>query len=170
MSLKFAVFAAAAFAMSTAHAQDAERMTLAIPAEVTEVITAGTWSDEGKSGVFRATVLTAPVKDSSQAHLVLQMMAISQDGNSSQIYKTVPVSQVSDKKLPNAFLTVEEDSTENEVTWRLTSYDAASDTDGGTLIKINAKGVIEVKAAAKDDDVEPAAKPEDAPAKTDEKK
>ena len=138
--------------ISTARAEDPEKLDLSIPPEVTEVATAGTWTDGDQSGVFRATVLTVAAGDTTQAHLVLQLMAVSADGNTSKVYKTAVVKQISDKKLPNAFLAVEEDSTENEVTWRVTSYDASSDSDTGTLVKINAKAAIDVRAAPKEEE------------------
>jgi hypothetical protein len=139
-----------------ARAQEVQKLALQIPPEVTEVATAGTWSEGDQSGVFRATVLTVAAKDTTEAHLVLQLMSVSSDGNSSKVYKTVVVKQISDKKLPNAFLAVEEDGTENEVTWRLTSYDASADADTGTLIKINNKGEVEVKEAPKEEGAAPA--------------
>jgi hypothetical protein len=138
--------------VSAARAQDATKLTLAIPPEVTEVATAGTWSDGESSGVFRATVLTMQAGDTTQAHLVLQLMAVSPDGNSSKVYKTVAVKQIDDKKLPNAFLAVEEDGTENEVTWRVTSYDANSNADIGALVSINGKGEVIFRAAPKEED------------------
>lgn len=137
---------------STAKAEDASKLVLSIPAEVTEVATAGTWTDGDASGVFRATVLTSPAGDSTQAHLVLQLMAVSPEGNTSKVFKTVPVKKIDDKKLPNAFLAVEEDGTENEVTWRVTSYDSNSNADIGALVTINAKGEVSVKDAPKEED------------------
>jgi hypothetical protein len=142
----------ACLTLSPVMAQDAEKLTLSIPPEVTEVATAGTWSDGDASGVFRANVLTVPSGDSTQAHLVLQLMAVSADGNTSKVYKTVAVKQIADKKLPNAFLAVEEDGTENEVTWRVTSYDSNSNADIGALVTINAKGEVEVKDAPKEEE------------------
>ena len=142
----------ACLTLSPVRAQDAEKLTLSIPPEVTEVATAGTWSDGDASGVFRATVLTVPSSDTTQAHLVLQLMAVSADGNTSKVHKTVAVKQIADKKLPNAFLAVEEDGTENEVTWRVTSYDSNSNADIGALVTINAKGEVEVKDAPKEEE------------------
>ena len=142
----------ACLTFSPVKAQDAEKLTLSIPPEVTEVATAGTWSEGDSSGVFRATVLTVPAGDTTQAHLVLQLMAVSSDGNTSRVFKTVPVKQIADKKLPNAFLAVEEDGTENEVTWRVTSYDSNSNADIGALVTINAKGDVDVKDAPKEED------------------
>src|SRR5208282_4704381 len=133
--------------LSSARAEDAAKLALQVPAEVTEVATAGTWSDGDANGVFRATVLTSPAGDGTQAHLVLQLMAVSAEGNTSKVYKTVTVSKIEDKKLPNAFLAVEEDGTENEVTWRVTSYDSNSNADIGALVTINAKGEVKFKDA-----------------------
>lgn len=147
-----ATFIVALAGISAAKAEDAAKLALQIPAEVTEVATAGTWSDGDASGVFRAMVLTSPEGDSTQAHLVLQMMAVSADGNTSKVFKTVPVKKIDDKKLPNAFLAVEEDGTENEVTWRVTSYDSNSNADVGVLVTINAKGDVTVKDAPKEED------------------
>ena len=138
--------------VSNAWAEDAAKLVLSIPAEVTEVATAGTWSDGEASGVFRATVLTSPAGDGTQAHLVLQLMAVGAEGNTSKVHKTVPVRKIDDKKLPNAFLAVEEDGTENEVTWRVTSYDSNSNADIGALVTINAKGEVTVRDAPKEED------------------
>jgi hypothetical protein len=142
----------ALFMLSPARAQNVESLALSVPTEVTEVATAGTWSDGDQSGVFRATVLTVATGGTTQANLVLQLMAVSPDGNTSKVFKTVIVKKIADKKLPNAFLAVEEDGTENEVTWRVTSYDSNSNADLGALVTINSKGIVEVKDAPKEED------------------
>ncbi len=139
-------------ALSPAKAEDAEKLALMVPAEVTEVATAGTWTDGDASGVFRATVLTVPLGDSTHAQLVVQLMSLSPDGTKTKVYKTVAVKKIADKKLPNAFLAVEEDGTENEVTWRVTSYDSNSNADIGALVTINSKGEVLVKDAPKEED------------------
>ncbi len=137
---------------STAKAEDASKLALTVPAEVTEVATAGSWADGDASGVFRAIVLTVPAGDSTQAHLVLQLLTLGTDGSPNKVYKTVVVNKIADKKLPNAFLAVEEDGTENEVTWRVTTYDSNSNADIGALVTINAKGEVTVKDAPKEED------------------
>ena len=147
-----ATFLAAFATLSSAKAEDAAKLVLSIPPEVTEVATAGSWSEGDASGVFRATVLTSPQGDGTQAHLVIQLMAGNPEGTAYKIYKTVAVKKIDDKRLPNAFLAVEEDGTENEVTWRVTSYDSNSNADIGALVTINAKGEVTVKDAPKEED------------------
>jgi hypothetical protein len=145
-------FIAAFATLSSAKAEDATKLVLSIPAEVTEVATAGSWSEGDASGVFRATVLTSPQGDGTQAHLIIQLMAGNPEGNAYKVYKTIPVKRIDDKKLPNAFLAVEEDGTENEVTWRVSSFDSNSNADIGVLVTVNAKGELTVKDAPKEED------------------
>ena len=64
MFRKLAATLIVAFAtLSTAKAEDASKLALTVPAEVTEVATAGSWADGEASGVFRAIVLTTPSGD-----------------------------------------------------------------------------------------------------------
>jgi hypothetical protein len=153
MFRKLAATLIVAFAtLSTAKAEDASKLALTVPAEVTEVATAGSWADGEASGVFRAIVLTTPSGDSTQAHMVVQLLTLGTDGSPNKVYKTVLVNKIDDKKLPNAFLAVEEDGTENEVTWRVTTYDSNSNADIGALVTIDAKGEVAVKDAPKEED------------------
>ena len=153
MFRKLAATLIVAFAtLSMAKAEDASKLALTVPAEVTEVATAGSWADGEASGVFRAIVLTTPSGDSTQAHMVVQLLTLGTDGSPNKVYKTVLVDKIDDKKLPNAFLAVEEDGTENEVTWRVTTYDSNSNADIGALVTIDAKGEVIVKDAPKEED------------------
>ncbi len=138
--------------LSMARAEDASKLAFTVPAEVTEVATAGSWADGEASGVFRAIVLTTPSGDSTQAHMVVQLLTLGTDGSPNKVYKTVLVNKIDEKKLPNAFLAVEEDGTENEVTWRVTTYDSNSNADIGALVTIDSKGTVTVKDAPKEED------------------
>lgn len=146
------ILIAAAASASVARADDIDKLLQSIPAEVTEVATAGNWADGDLRGDFRAIVVDTPANGTIHAHLVLQVMAYGPDGISTRVYKTVPVKQINDKMLPNAFIAVFEDGTENQVTWQITSFDANSNADVASIVTINAKGEVEVKDAPKDDD------------------
>ena len=153
MFRKMAATLIVAFAtLSMARAEDATKLAATVPAEVTEIATAGSWADGEASGVFRAIVLTTPSGDSTQAHMVVQLLTLGTDGSPNKVFKSSLVGKIDDKKLPNAFLAVEEDGTENEVTWRVTTYDSNSNADIGALVTINAKGEVMVKDAPKEED------------------
>ncbi len=153
MFRKMAATLIVAFAtFSMAKAEDAGKLALTVPAEVTEVATAGSWADGEASGVFRAIVLTTPSGESTQAHMIVQLLTLGTDGSPNKVHKTVLVGRIDEKKLPNAFLAVEEDGTENEVTWRVTTYDSNSNADIGALVTIDAKGEVTVKDAPKEED------------------
>ena len=152
MFRKLAATLIVAFAtFSMAKAEEAGKLALTVPAEVTEVATAGSWADGEASGVFRAIVLTTPSGESTQAHMIVQLLTLGTDGSPNKVHKTVLVGRIDEKKLPNAFLAVEEDGTENEVTWRVTTYDSNSNADIGALVTINAKGEVTVKDAPKEE-------------------
>ena len=152
MFRKLAATLIVAFAtFSMAKAEDANKLALTVPAEVTEVATAGSWADGEASGVFRAIVLTTPSGELTQAHMIVQLLTLGTDGSPNKVFKTVLVGRIDEKKLPNAFLAVEEDGTENEVTWRVTTYDSNSNADIGALVTINAKGEVTVKDAPKEE-------------------
>jgi hypothetical protein len=138
--------------LSVARAEDTTKLALSVPSEVTEVATAGSWEDGEVSGVFRAIVLTTPSGDTTQAHMVVQLLTLGTDGSPNKVYKSAVVAKIDDKKLPNAFLAVQEDGTENEVTWRVTTYDSNSNADVGALVTVNSKGEVTVKDAQKEED------------------
>jgi hypothetical protein len=146
------VLIAATLGMGAARADDFDKLVQSIPAEVTEVATAGNWADGDLRGDFRAIIIDTPANGTIQAHLVLQVMAYGADGLSTKVFKTVQVKQINDKKLPNAFIAVLEDGTENQVTWQVTSFDASSNADIASIVTINAKGEVDVKDAPKEDD------------------
>jgi hypothetical protein len=128
-----------------ARAEDIQSYVQAMPNVITEVDTAGSWSDEGKSGVFRAIVLIVPAGSTTEAHVVMQLLATNAEGTSWTVYKSVPVQQIADKKLPAATLAIEDNDTENEISWTVTAYDPKTGGDVNSSVKINAKGVVEVK-------------------------
>ncbi len=146
------ILIAVAASASLARAEDLDKLVQSIPAEVTEVATAGNWADGDLRGDFRAIVVDTPANGTIHAHLILQVMAYGPDGISTRVYKTIPVKQINDKMLPNAFIAVFEDGTENQVTWQVTSFDANSNADIASIVTVNAKGEVEVKDAPKDDD------------------
>lgn len=144
-----------------AQAQDAGKFAAQIPAEVTEVVTGGTWTDGDASGVFRGIVVTAPTgKDASQASVIVQWLSVDKSGAAGKVVKSVAVKEVSDKKLQNAFLALDAEN-ENELTLIITSYDAQKDEDASMQVKFNVKGEYEIVQAPKE---EPAQKEEPASA------
>jgi hypothetical protein len=136
-------------------AQDAMKSAAQVPTDVSEVVSGGNWSEGDNSGVFRAIVVTSTEGQSSQAHVVVQMLAFEKGNPLPKIAKSIPVKEVEDKKLPNAFLAMDVEN-DNELTLIITSYDAENDQDTSMMVKFDSSGKYEVVPAPKD---EPASEP-----------
>ena len=138
-----AVLSAGAWLSAAAHAQapaprSAEQIVAAIPTEVPEVHTGGSWQDGGQQGVFRTiTVLSAK---ENIAQVFIQWIALKANNPVPEIAKTVLIKEVSEKKLPNAFVTLEADK-EGEATIIVASFDPATSKDVAVAFKASKLGV-----------------------------
>lgn len=138
------------FGASSAWAQDAEKSAAAIPTDVSEIVSGGNWSEGETSGVFRAVVITSSVGQSSQARVIVQMLAFEKANPLPKIVKTIPVKEVEEKKLPNAFLAMDVEN-DNELTLIITSYDAEKDQDTSMLVKFDGTGKYEIVPPPKEE-------------------
>lgn len=140
---------ALAYAMPAA-AQDAAKSAGAVPTDVSEIVSGGNWSEGETSGVFRAVVVTSSTGQSSQARVIVQMLAFEKANPLPKIVKSIPVKEVEDKKLPNAFLAMDVEN-DNELTLIITSYDAEKDQDTSMLVKFDGTGKYEIVTAPKEE-------------------
>ena len=131
-------------------AQDALKSVAAVPTDVSEIVSGGNWSEGDNSGVFRALVVTTTDGQTSQARVVVQMLSFEKSNPLPKVAKTIPIKEVEDKKLPNAFLAMDVEN-DNELTLIITSYDAEKDQDTSMMFKFDATGKYELMPAAKDD-------------------
>lgn len=128
---------AADHAQAQAQAKSPEQIAAAIPTDIPEVHTGGSWQDGGLQGVFRTiTVLSA--KDNT-AHVFIQWISLKADNPIPEIAKTVQIKEVSDKKLPNAFVTLEAEK-EGEATIVVASFDPATSKDVAVAFKATKPG------------------------------
>ncbi len=123
-------------------AEDIEKLAGTVPAEVSEVVSGGTWSKDGSYGVYRAMVLTTGGESAQQANVVVQLLSLEGKAAAPKIFKTVLVKEAADKKLENAYLAMEAD-TQNEMTLIVTSYGASSDQDTSLHLKFDGAGAYE---------------------------
>jgi len=149
-SLPFIVLALSLAAAVPATAQDALKSAAAVPTDVSEVVSGGNWSEGDNSGVFRAIVVTNTDGQSSQARVVVQMLAFEKANPLPKVAKTIVVKEVEEKKLPNAFLAMDVEN-DNELTLIITSYDAEKDQDTSMQVKFDSAGKYQVLPPAKEE-------------------
>jgi hypothetical protein len=136
---------AAGLAQAPAQApgRTAEQIVAAIPTEVPEVHTGGSWQDGGAQGVFRTVTVLSP-KD-NLAQVFIQWISLKADSPIPEIAKTVLIKEVTEKKLPNAFVTLEADK-EGEATIVVASFDPATNKDFAVAFKATKPGVYAATA------------------------
>lgn len=134
-------------------AQDALKAAGQVPTDVSEVVSGGNWSEGESNGVFRAIVITNTEGQASRARVIVQMLSFEKGSALPKVAKTIPVKEVEEKKLPNAFLAMDVEN-DNELTLIITSYDAEKDQDTSMMVKFDSAGKYEIVPPAKD---EPAA-------------
>jgi hypothetical protein len=133
------IVAVCAWGSPISAAEDSEKLAAAVPAEVSEVVSGGTWSQGGTSGVYRAIV----VGDGQQANIIVQMLSLESAAAIPKVVKSVVIKEVADKKLANAFLAMDAE-TENEMTLIVTAYGAGADQDTSMHVKFNGTGTYEI--------------------------
>jgi hypothetical protein len=144
------VIALLAGGVPAAHAQDALSIAAKVPAEVTEVVSGGNWSQGDLSGVFRAITVTRQNGDSTLANVIVQMLAFDKANPVPKVTKTIFVKEVADKKLANAFLAMNVEN-DNELTLIITSYDQEKDQETALQLNFDSTGKYEVVTAPKEE-------------------
>lgn len=124
-----------------------ESLAAAVPAEVSEVVSGGTWTEGSANGVYRAMVVSTPAGDGQQANVVVQILSLASPNAVPKVIKSVVIKEVADKKLPNAFLAMDAE-TVNEMTLIVSAYGAASDQDTSLHLKFNGSGAYEILPAS----------------------
>lgn len=140
---------------TSAIAVEAETVAATVPAEVSEVVSGGTWSEGGASGIYRAiVVLTAAA---APANVIVQLLSTDKPDAAPQVVKTVLIKEVAEKKLANAFLAMDAE-TENEMTLIVTAYGAESEQDTSLHVKFDASGKYQILPPVAEDAPAPAEK------------
>lgn len=114
---------------------DIAKMAKSVPAQVPQVLTGGEWNDGEKTGLYRTIVVATGKGDKTAVDVFIQWIEGSHGTNDLKIVSTVPIKEVRQEKLSNAFVYLEGDKA-GEITIVITSYDPTLDKD--TQIWLNA--------------------------------
>ena len=131
----------------TAQAQDALGIAGNVPTEVSEVVSGGNWSRGDARGFFRAIAITKQTGDTTQAAVVVQLLAVDKAGAAPKVTKTVLIKEVAEKKLSSAFLAMNAE-TDNELTLIITSYDQEKDQETALQLNLDSGGKYEIVTSA----------------------
>ncbi len=130
-----------------AMAQDPAAIAAALPGEVSEVVTGGSWTDGDQKGVYRAMVILPG--GGAPAGVFVQLISLPDETAVPKVAKSIALKEVADGQFSNAFLAMDAE-TENEMTLIVTAFGSGKEQDIGINFKFDNKGAYEVVPAATD--------------------
>lgn len=109
-------------------AADSVKIAEGLPAEISEVVSGGSWSEGDTGGSYRAMVIMGQEGKQFAAHVYLQWVSFDKQTGAPKIMKNIPIKEVRDQQLQNAFIFLETEK-DNEAKLSITSYDPVADKD-----------------------------------------
>ncbi len=158
------------FAGATLAKADSSDLVSALPAQIPEILTGGSWSNGDIGGVYRAVVVLSKKDEKKpdllskagdlktgsdkkiikagkpaserKAEVFIQWIAYDGGKATAKIVKTVSIKEFNEKHLRHAFLAMDT-LKDNEMTLLVTSYDESSDKDVSISVKATVPGKYE---------------------------
>lgn len=131
----------------TAFAQDPVEMARNMPVEISEVVSGGIWAHGGMEGVYRALVILKPEGEAVIANVIVQQIAFQQAGQLPKLIKSIAIEEVLEKKLGNAFLSMNSES-EKGMTLIITSYDPEKEEQSALFVQFDDAGNYQIKSGS----------------------
>lgn len=85
------------FASAAAEEDDA-KIVAAVPTEVADVVTGGSWSADEQGGFYRAFVIMNGTQETFSARIFLQWLALSETNPVPTVVATVPIKEVNESE------------------------------------------------------------------------
>jgi hypothetical protein len=118
-------------------ADKAAAVAAAVPVEVSEIVSGGTWSENGKTGFYRAMVI-APA-ESAPVAVVVQLLALESEQAVPQLVATVPITEIAGQAFTSAVLAMDAEI-DNEMTLIVTAFGSGTDQDTALEFKFDGAG------------------------------
>lgn len=131
--------ASSTIAIGAAFAQNPVETAQKLPVEISEVVSGGIWANDGMEGVYRAAVILQPEGEMVIANVVVQLVAFQEAGKSPKLVKTIAINEIAEKKLSNAFLSMNSES-EKGMTLIVTSYDPEKEEQSALFVQFDDMG------------------------------
>ncbi len=97
-----------------------DAIAAAVPVEVPEMISGGTWRDDKQTGVYRALVVLSGSDRDYAARVFVQWISVRAEVGRPEVIRTVPLKEINDKKPQHAFITLDTEN-DNEATLMVTT-------------------------------------------------
>ncbi len=134
-----------AIATTPTHAEDDTGKIVAnVPAEISQIISGGSWKNDKNNGFYRTIVVNSGDKpDNLTTHVYIQWLEVKKGRPHPKILKSMAIKEVGEKKLSNAFADADGEK-ENEIVVLVSSYDAKNDKDIEIWVKATQPGEYKI--------------------------
>jgi hypothetical protein len=122
-------------APAAADAKVAEKLAAQVPADIVEVQSVGTWTQDKHAGIYRTVTIISGTDKEYAARVFVQWLAIKGDSGRAEIVATIPLVEFNNQRMPMAAVTIDAD-TDNEASIVIAAQD--SDTHRDTVMMFKA--------------------------------
>jgi hypothetical protein len=120
---------------AAADAKLAEKLATQVPADIIEVQSIGTWTQEKQAGIYRTVTIISGTDKEYAARVFVQWLAIKGESGRAEIVATAPLVEFNNQRMPMAAVTIDAD-TDNEASIVVSAQD--SDTQRDTMMMFKA--------------------------------
>jgi hypothetical protein len=120
---------------AAADARFAEKLATQVPADLVEVQSIGTWTQDSRAGIYRTVTIISGADKEYAARVFVQWLAIKGDSGRAEIVATAPLAEFNNQRMPVATVTVEAD-VDNEASIVIAAHD--NDTQRDTVMMFKA--------------------------------
>jgi hypothetical protein len=117
----------------------AEKLATQVPADIVEVQTVGTWTQDKQAGIYRTVTIISGTDKEYAARVFVQWLAIKGDSGRAEIVATTPLVEFNNQRMPMAAVTLEADI-DNEASIVVAAHDNESQRDTVMLFKATKPG------------------------------
>jgi hypothetical protein len=122
-------------APAAAEAKYAEKLATQVPADIIEVQSIGTWTQDKQAGIYRTITIISGADKEYAARVFVQWLAIKGDSGRAEIVATAPLVEFNNQRMPMATVTIDAE-TDNEASIVVAAQD--TDTHRDTLMMFKA--------------------------------
>jgi hypothetical protein len=113
----------------------AEKLATQVPADIVEVQSVGTWTQDKQAGIYRTVTIISGADQEYAARVFVQWLAIKGDSGRAEIVATAPLVEFNNQRMPMAAVTIEADI-DNEASIVVAAHD--NDTQRDTVMMFKA--------------------------------
>ncbi len=124
---------------AAADAKSAERLATQVPADIVEVQSIGTWTQDKQAGIYRTVTIISGIDREYAARVFVQWLAIKGDSGRAEIVATAPLVEFNNQRMPMAAVTLDAEH-DNEATIVVAAQDSDSQRDTLMMFKATRPG------------------------------